>query len=856
MNIVFVTTEFVTELSSYDGGLANYLYRTSLSLMQFGHIPIVVIASDKEGIMYFNDIEIHRVKTFDHIYHQLITPSQWLYISYVLNKYINEKLLNRNIDIIQYSNHWATGFFRTKLFPSVVRISGYRPLLDKHYNIPQNEERNICNSIEISALKNADSVFCPSRIISEIIKNEENIDSDIIETPFVNDIKVDDRSIVESYLKGKKYLLFFGAIGILKGLFTISEILYELLDKNRDLYFVFIGREEGNPNNRIVQLLFKNAGIYQDRVIRFDRMTHSKLYPVIDHAYAIVLPSLIDNFPNACIEALAHGRIVVGTKDTGFEQLIEHGVNGYLCEKDNPSELLNTIQKVLSLSSVDKLKIEKEAFQSINKLSPQYIIPRLILQYQKTIHKYNLNNEISKTEKGQEYLYSLIFKQLNDLNQIFTDKQILIDNLLHSKSYRFGYFVIHPLVKFKQYSIKLVKRVAQQFKKFFGWFYLKRQIEVNENNKKINLLYFIPLMVIGGAEKVALDIISKLDKSVFSIHIITTSKAEHVWTHRFKEYADNIWHLAEMMSSKYYGSFIKYLIRKLKINTVFISNSSVGYEYLPLIKKKYPLIKAFDLLHGQGGKNDNGGFPLFSSTFDKYINTRIVINNYLKRYIIANYNIEPDKISVIYNGIDTDYFNPDKVEGDYYRNKFGLNSNDIVICFVGRLSEEKHPENVIELANLFKREGGERYHFFMAGSGDKYGEIFQLIEKYNLNQRVFLLGELDDVRKLLKDSDILYLCSEIEGLPIVVLEAMSMGVPVVASNVGGLPEMIDEGENGILVNYDSNFVLNSKNAIEGLLDKKRLIAQNNILKAKTTFSQDQMATKYQKVFLGDESHAY
>lgn len=856
MRICFVTPEFVSEESCYDGGLANYLYRTSLSLLQFGHVPIVVIASDRDEIIYFNDIELHRVKTFDYIYHQLITSTQWLYVSYVLNKYINEKLLNRNIDIIQYTNHWATGFFRTKLIPSVVRISGYRPLLDKHYNIPQNEERSICNSIEITALRNADSVFCPSRIISEIIKNEENIDSEIIESPFINDVKQLDRSIFECYLKEKKYLLFFGTIGTLKGLLTIAEILFELLDKNRDLNFVFVGREEDSLDKRIVQLLFKNAGIYKDRVFRFDRMAHSKLYPIIDQAYAVVLPSLIDNFPNACIEALAHGRIVIGTKDTGFEQLIENGGNGYLCEKDNPVELLNTIQKVLSLSKNEKLKIEKDAFNSINKLSPQYIVPKLILLYQKTIQNYNLNNGILKIEKGQEFFYSLIFRQLNDLNQIITDKQILINNLLHSKSYRFGYFVIHPLVEFKQYSQNLIKRVKQKIKKRLGWFYLKRQIKFNQNNKKINLLFFIPWMVVGGAEKVALDIISKLDKSVFSIHIITTNIAEHVWAYKFNDYTDNTWHLPEMMDAKFYGRFIKYLISKLKINVVFISNSSIGYEYLPVIKKKYPFIKVFDLLHGQGGKSENGGFPLFSSKFDKYINKKIVINNYLKKHIIENYNIEPHKISVIYNGIDIDYFNPDKVENDFFRNKYGLNHNNIIISFVGRLSEEKHPENVIELAQLFKAEGYDRFYFFIAGSGNKYDEIFQLIEKKNLNQHVFQLGELDDIRKLLKDTDILYLCSEMEGLPIVVLEAMSMGVPVVASNVGGLPEMIDNGENGILVDYDKNFILNSKNAILELLDKKKVIAQNNIKKADAIFSLEHMIKTYQKVILENNNKLY
>jgi glycosyltransferase involved in cell wall biosynthesis len=652
-------------------------------------------------------------------------------------------------------------------------------------------------------------------------------------------------------LKEKKYLLFFGTIGTLKGLLTIAEILYELLDKNRDLNFVLVGKEEGSQKNMIVPLLFKNAGVYKDRVFRFDKMSHSQLYPIIYRAYAVVLPSLIDNFPNACIEALAHGKIVIGTKDTGFEQLIENGKNGFLCQKDNPSELLNTIQKVLLLSTNEKLIIEKEALNSINKLSPQYIVPKLIMLYQKTIQNYNLNNGILKIEKNQEFFYSLIFRQLNDLNQIITDKQILINNILHSKSYRFGYFVIHPLVEFKQYSKQQIIRVKQGIKKRQEWYYLKRQIKFKKNNKKINLLFFIPWMVVGGADKVELDIISKLDKSIFSIHIITTCRAEHVWFHKFNESANNIWHLPEIMDTKFYSYFIKYLIIKLKINTILISNSGIGYEYLPLIKKEYPSIKVFDLLHGQGGKSENGGFPLFSSKFDKYINKRIVINNYLKKHIVENYNIKPHKISVIYNGIDIDYFNPDKVENDFLRNKFGLNHNDIIICFVGRLSEEKHPEHVIELAQLFKAEGNDRFYFFIAGGGNKYIELFQLIEKHNLNQHVFLLGELDDVRELLKDTDILYLSSEMEGLPIVVLEAMSMGVPVVASNVGGLPEMIDNGENGILVDYDSNFISNSKNAIVELLNKKKVIAQNNIKKAETIFSLEQMIKTYQKVILGN-----
>jgi hypothetical protein len=166
-------------------------------------------------------------------------------------------------------------------------------------------------------------------------------------------------------------------------------------------------------------------------------MRHDKLYPVIENSFAVVLPSRIDNFPNACIEAMAHHKIVVGTRNTGFEQLIEHRSSGFLCEKDNSSELLAILNEIIGLGEIEKRTIEENAFKRIQLLRPEITVNRLIDFYKTVIEKHLMKsktdlpdfNQILNSElidlikKGKKrYLYKTIRRRIGEVYHRITKK--------------------------------------------------------------------------------------------------------------------------------------------------------------------------------------------------------------------------------------------------------------------------------------------------------------------------------------------------------------------------------------------------------------------------------------------------
>jgi glycosyltransferase involved in cell wall biosynthesis len=117
---------------------------------------------------------------------------------------------------------------------------------------------------------------------------------------------------------------------------------------------------------------------------------------------------------------------------------------------------------------------------------------------------------------------------------------------------------------------------------------------------------------------------------------------------------------------------------------------------------------------------------------------------------------------------------------------------------VANLREGKNYPGLIEAARLVI-DRGLPVRFVTAGQGQLADEIAVLHEKSGLGDRFALLGYRDDTTRLIAAADVFVLASHHEGLPVTVMEALTLGVPVVATAVGGLPEAVTSGENGMLV---------------------------------------------------------
>lgn len=167
-----------------------------------------------------------------------------------------------------------------------------------------------------------------------------------------------------------------------------------------------------------------------------------------------------------------------------------------------------------------------------------------------------------------------------------------------------------------------------------------------------------------------------------------------------------------------------------------------------------------------------------------------------QRQKILACGVRPDKVRVIHNAIDLATY-PGPAEKSV-RAELGIPQDAILVATAGRLSPEKNHMGLVEAARLVLAKMPDVY-FVVFGEGFLRPELEKAVAEAGIGHRFFLPGFRSDVRSLLHEIDIFVLPSHTEGLPNVVLEAFACRKPVVATRVGGTPEVVRHGENGLLV---------------------------------------------------------
>jgi glycosyltransferase involved in cell wall biosynthesis len=159
----------------------------------------------------------------------------------------------------------------------------------------------------------------------------------------------------------------------------------------------------------------------------------------------------------------------------------------------------------------------------------------------------------------------------------------------------------------------------------------------------------------------------------------------------------------------------------------------------------------------------------------------------------------------VYNGVDTEYFNPMQLQQDskeILRNTLSINVKDKVIIQVARLQKEKcHSDAIMALSILNSQKIGTNTHLVIVGSGNSayLSSLKEMVQKNDLKDFVHFVGNQSDVRPYLNMADLFTLTSESETFSIAALEAMSMGLPIVLTDIGGAREMVVSDSNGFLV---------------------------------------------------------
>lgn len=305
------------------------------------------------------------------------------------------------------------------------------------------------------------------------------------------------------------------------------------------------------------------------------------------------------------------------------------------------------------------------------------------------------------------------------------------------------------------------------------------------------ILLAVPFLLLGGAERLLSEVVRHLRAAGYRIVIVTTLRASPECgdtTAWFEETTSEIYQLPAFLSEDRWHDFLEYLLAAKQVRLLWIVGSAFAYGALPDIKRVRPDLPIVDLLFNTVGHTES------NRRYSRYIDLNLVEGEDVRRWLI-DHGEAPERIGMIPSGIDLQRYAP-RADRAALRQQLGFEPGSFVVGFSGRLSEEKAPLSVLHIAGQLPEQAPIR--IVMTGTGALADAVRDGIRRQGLEQRVHYLGVVPDLREYLACFDVLIVPSKIDGRPNVVMEALAMGVPVIASNVGGLPELVRHGVTGFI----------------------------------------------------------
>jgi glycosyltransferase involved in cell wall biosynthesis len=360
------------------------------------------------------------------------------------------------------------------------------------------------------------------------------------------------------------------------------------------------------------------------------------------------------------------------------------------------------------------------------------------------------------------------------------------------------------------------------------------------DNPRKNVLVAIPWMPFGGAETLIYNM-SREIKDSYNLSYVTGLKAKHEWEYKFREISPYIYHLANLFDDEsLYVEFLSNYISTRNIDILHIIHCGYVFPLLADIKRRHPNLRVVVTLFNDRVQSYIDGLTASREYIDAVTTDNMATSNSLGKILAKT----STKLRTIPNGIDSQReFSPQTQDRNSERQRLGLGEEDRAIFFVGRLSEEKNPDVFIDVSrSIIEDPLYENAKFFMIGDGPMRELIEHRLEGIDA-RRIRYLGYQSDIARYLSAADVFVLPSSIEGFPLSILEAMAMEVPVIASNVGAISDIISDSQDG--------FVVEPGNA-DQIIDKVRQLLEDptklNNMKKQARNKVDRL---YSNVLLGD-----
>lgn len=225
----------------------------------------------------------------------------------------------------------------------------------------------------------------------------------------------------------------------------------------------------------------------------------------------------------------------------------------------------------------------------------------------------------------------------------------------------------------------------------------------------------------------------------------------------------------------------------------------------------------------------------------------VAISEYEKESAIENRICDINKIQVIFNGIDIKEYERSSINKNQFKINNRIPKESLVIGMVGRISKQKSPDIFIKAALKIKQQVPNAF-FVIVGDGEERNYIEDLIKEVGLQESVLITGWVKNSYEYIKSFDVAMLLSRWEGFGLAIVEYMICEVPVIATDVDAIPNLITNNRNGVLVkvddvnetfdacmkilnnnNFKKSIVKNAKNIVLEKFNIERVVYQHNQL---------------------------
>jgi len=365
--------------------------------------------------------------------------------------------------------------------------------------------------------------------------------------------------------------------------------------------------------------------------------------------------------------------------------------------------------------------------------------------------------------------------------------------------------------------------------------------------------YFLPHML-GGTEKGVYEISRRLVRKGHQVTVLTLDVQGYERQSQIE--GINIYRLPAISITKLIGAQLTVspfslpganrTIRAIHPDIIHAHNLYFNLTAIaPVIKRlnRLPLVTTLHLPKMQYYKL---WLDLLIQVYQKTIGRFVVessdkliaVSKSVLKHAIEDLKTPPLKIYHIPNGVDTNVYVP----SDRKRKR-------TIITYIGRLIRNKGPQNLVEAsADILKAHPEAR--IYIVGEGSLKDKLMQQVASLRLKDRIIFLGNVSDTLPILQETTIFVRPSLTEGMSLAILEAMACGLPVVASNVEGTVEIIEEGKSGYLVPPADSKAL--AEAVIFLLDNNKIasqIGENARKKTEKFYNWEQIADQTLKVYL-------